>query len=183
MGFDLYMVRDPDAVPDDMPEIVKESPSYFRGVPHKAMAAAGIFGDNETEPLTTNVYPPAGMTEARWEKIFSLFDRPTEDDPPTSVRKIKPTFKELRLMQNYMNECHQYTSARCIKPGKVPLKKFAANDGFHVTAEECLVIAYRLHKYLGKTKGQPKGSEDREFVEAFAAFNELAAKYDGYEVW
>jgi hypothetical protein len=25
--------------------------------------------------------------------------------------------------------------------------------------------------------------EKREFVEAFPAFNELAAKYDGYEVW
>jgi len=40
-----------------------------------------------------------------------------------------------------------------------------------------LVIAYRLYKYLEKAKDV----EDREFVEAFAAFNELAAKHEGYE--
>jgi hypothetical protein len=179
MGFDLYMVRQPDYVPDDMPNIIKESPAYFRGVPHEAMAAAKIFSNDETEPLTTTVHPPGGMTEARWDKVYALFDRPADDDPPTSVRKTKPTYKELRLMQNYLHELDHEISARCKEPGKVPSMKFEGNDGFHVTAEECLVIAYRLYKYLEKTKNV----KDRKFIEEFAAFNELAAKHDGYEVW
>ena len=77
------------------------------------------------------------------------------------------------------DECSRQNSARCNKPGKVPSSMFAGNDGHRVTSEECLVIAYRLYKYLEKAKDV----EDREFVEVFAAFNELAAKHEGYEVW
>ena len=179
MGYDLIMVRTPDEVPDDMPDLVRESPGYFRGVPHDEMFAAGIFGDDETEHVKSTVKPPAGMSRARWEKIFFLFERPADDDPPTSVAKTKPTFRELRVMQNYFDECSRQNSARCYKPGKVPSSKFAGNDGHRVTSEECLVIAYRLYKYLEKAKDV----EDREFVEAFAAFNEFAAKHEGYEVW
>jgi hypothetical protein len=179
MGYDLIMVREPYNVPDDLPELLKESPGYFRGVPHEAMEAAGIFGCGERESFKPTVHPPAGMTKARWEEIFFLFDRPADDDPPTSVRKTKPTFRELRVMQNYVDESYRDMSVKCKKPGKVPSSKFAGNNGCHVTSEECLAIASRLYKYLERAKDV----EDREFVEAFAAFNELAAKYDGYEVW
>jgi len=41
MGCDLIMVRLPDSVPDDMPELVRESPGYFRDIPHEEMFAAG----------------------------------------------------------------------------------------------------------------------------------------------
>jgi len=140
MGCDLIMVRLPDSVPDDMPELVRESPGYFRDLPHEEMFAAGIFGDEETEPVKSIVRPPAGMSQGRWVKISDLFERPTDDDPPTSVRKTKPTYRELRVMQNYFDECSRQNSARCKKPGKVPSSKFAGNDGHHVTSEECLVM-------------------------------------------
>lgn len=177
MGFDLYMREEPTKVPRNMPKIIRESPGYFRGVPHKEMQQAGVF-DN-ADFIVIKYELPAGIKKDRWEEISYLFEHPAEGDPPTSVRKTNPTFRELRLMQNSIDKHYRHSSARSKKLGKVPWIKFAGNDGIHVRPEECLVIAFRLYKYLEKTKK----IEDRQFVREFAAFNELAAKYGGYEVW
>ena len=178
MGLDLRIVREPDIVPADLPEILRESPAYFRGVPYEALAAAGIL-DDEMESAEGPDWPPAGMTKARAEEILRLFERPCDDDPETSVIETKPTYHELRRMQKYVEESGRTLSKRSRKRGKVPSFKFLSNDGWHVVPEECLVIAYRLHVFL---EGGPQ-MEGREEVHAFAVFNELAAKYGGYEVW
>jgi hypothetical protein len=44
----------------------------------------------------------------------------------------------------------------------------------------CLIIAYRLRLYLQESA---ESDDDPAFVEAFAVFNEIAAKYGGYDVW
>jgi len=71
------------------------------------MFAAGIFAIMN-EPVKSTVRPPAGCHRVV-VKISDLFERPTDDDPPTSVRKTKPTFRELRVMQNYFDECSDRT--------------------------------------------------------------------------
>jgi hypothetical protein len=177
MGFDLIMIRKPTKVPRNVPKIIKESPGYFRGVPHEEMQAAGVF-DN-ADYISVRYEKPADIKKDRWQEVFLLFDSPADGDPQTSLRKSSPSFRELRLMQTYLDKNYRHESALSKKLGKVPWIKFAGNDGKHVRPGECLVIALRLYKYLQKTKK----IADRQFVKEFAAFNELAAKYGGYEVW
>lgn len=178
MGMDLSLVRHPDIIPPGLPEILRESPGYFRGVPWESLAAAGIL-DSDTMWPASPAWPPDGMTEDRAEAILRLFEPPCDGDPETSVVQINPTYRELRKVQQYVREHQQNLSQRSRKQGKVPAFKFGSNDGWHVTPEECLIIASRLQALL-RTDSHV---EEREFVHGFALFNEWAARHGGYEVW
>lgn len=180
MGLDLTMLRTPDEMAEDVPDLVRESPGYFRGVPHDVMNAAGIF-DEDAESLEFPDWPPAGLRKARAAQLCSLFEAPAVDDPVYSLLELKPTYRELRVMQKYVTEYGRARAVRSKKQGRVPALKFGSNDGWIVTPEECLIIAYRLRSYLAKES--PAGNDDPEWVDAFAVFNEVAAKYGGYEVW
>jgi hypothetical protein len=52
---------------------------------------------------------------------------------------------------------------RSKKKGKVPAFKFSSNDGWTITPEDCVIIAYRLLLYLAD--GSPAGTDNRNFVE------------------
>ena len=179
MGFDLSMIRPPYEIPETFPDIVRESPGYFRGVPYDTMNAAGIL-DHDAMPPAWPDWPPAGLKKARAEHLLTLFEPPAEGDRAVSLMQLKITFRELRVMQKYMTESARVYSARSKKQGRVPSFKFQANDGFHVTPEECLIIACRLQSYLADAA--PADDDDPEWVEGFAAFNQVAAQYGGYEV-
>ena len=195
------MIREPEHLPDNLPEIIRDSPSYFRGAPVQLMAEIGILDMDMDIPKGPG-WPPDGLSNKRAGDILRLFKSPSDDDPEISVLDVNPTGRELRLIQNYMDKGHKIYSARSRKKGKLPAFKFRSNDRWHVIPEECLTIAHKLYELLKRVeeaeewKGWKKWGEwekakkhkewgvwaDWEGVEAFAAFNELAAKYDGYEV-
>jgi len=207
MGLDLSMLRTPDEMTEDVPALVRESPGYFRGAPFDIMDAAGIF-DDDVEYLKFPDWPPAGLKESRAEQLLSLLEPPAEEDPVYSLLDLKPTYRELRVMQKYVTEKARARTVRSKKQGRVPALKFDSNDGWIVTPEECLIIAYRLRSYLAEespadrddqnwrdvflkaANGDPDAhdaflkaeDEDSEWVDAFVVFNEVAAKYGGYEV-
>jgi len=177
---DLTMLRTPDEIPENAPSIVRESPGYFRGVPSDTLTAAGIL-DFDTKFAKQPAWPPEGVKKRRAHQLRVLFEPPADDDPDTSVVETAPTWRELQIMQRYVSGYLRTRCTRSRKQGKVPAFKFGSNDGWIVTAEECLIIAYRLRLFLlEKSAGT---DDDPEFVEAFAAFNEVAAKYGGYDVW
>lgn len=178
MGMDLNFVRYPDVVPPGLPEILREWPGYFRGVPAEALGAAGILDSDMTWPEGPE-WPPAGMALDRAEAVLRLFAPPCDDDPETSVEEVNPTYPELRKMQQYVRQRQQGLSRRSRKQGKVPAFKFCSNDGWHVTPEECLIVASGLYALL-RTDAHV---EERLFVDAFAVCNEWAARHGGYEVW
>jgi hypothetical protein len=73
----------------------------------------------------------------------------------------------------------------------LPAKTFMHNGGDHVTATEATFIAGRLRRavadgvvgdLLSFFDDPPSGTEVRDWVDEFAAFNELAATRDGYYV-
>lgn len=102
MGMDLSMMRTPDTIPKGLPKILRGYPGYFRGVPRDAMNAAGVL-DHDTELPNHPDWPPAGLTQARAEELLLLFEEPADDDPETSVMETRPTYRELRQMQRYVD--------------------------------------------------------------------------------
>ena len=180
MGLDLSMLRHPGKIPKSFPKEVRETPGYFRGGFLVTMDVAGIF-DYDTEFLKGPDWPPPGIKEERAEQLRLLFEPAADDDPVISLIDLKPTYRELRLMQKYFTESDRTNSARSKKQGRVPVFKFGSNDGWIVTPEECLIIAIRLRLYLAE-ESHVEDEGDPEGLEAFIAFNELAAKYGGYRV-
>jgi len=178
MGMDLTMMRTPDTIPKGRPKILRDYPGYFRGVPRDAIDAAGVLDYDAGLPGGPD-WPPAGMTQARAEELLLLFDEPTDDDPDTSVMEVSPTYRELRQMQRYVDADSRTRATRSRKQGRVPWFKFASNDGWHVTPEECLIITCRLRALF---EVDEEGILQEE-AEDFAVFNELAARNGGYEVW
>ncbi|MBV1855829.1 hypothetical protein [Catellatospora tritici] len=73
----------------------------------------------------------------------------------------------------------------------VPAMNFLSNDGWHITAHEAAFIASRLRQavelrvvpdLLSFFDDRPGAADVRDWVEEFAAFNERAARRDGYYV-
>lgn len=181
MGLDLTMLRTPDGLPNNVPEIVRNLPlGYFRGAPFDAMSAADLL-DFDVGSRDLPAWPPQPLKERRAYQLLELFEQLDPEEPPTLVAKVKPTYAELRIMQKYVFDLQRMRSARSRKRGRVPAYKFLSNDGWIVTPIECLLIAFRLQVYL-KT-GARTEVEDHTYIAAFVAYNELAAKWGGYEVW
>jgi hypothetical protein len=89
----------------------------------------------------------------------------------------------LRIIEKYIAECDNRRSVRSKKRGRVLSFKFITSDNWEVTPVECLIIAYKLRLYL--MKKLPTSDDARQvykWVEAFADFNEAAARYGGYYV-
>lgn len=73
-----------------------------------------------------------------------------------------------------------FLSFRSSNQGFVPSWKFGTNDGWHVTPEECIIIADAIADTLkGWTGNNPRW---KDIVIRFEAFNRGCAKYDGYKV-
>ncbi|WP_030171759.1 hypothetical protein [Spirillospora albida] len=73
----------------------------------------------------------------------------------------------------------------------VPIDRFMSNDAWHITAREAEFIAGRLRRavelgviddLLGFYDESPGTAAVRSWVEEFAAFNERAARQNGYHV-
>jgi hypothetical protein len=149
MGFDLSMVREPFDIPDHYPDIIREEPGYFRGVPFEYLDEAGVL-DHQAKLPKGPAWPPKGLTRARATQLHRLFadeaegDSAGEGEPGGLIIQVGPTPRELRIMQRYLTAARQALSTVSRSPGKVPAFKFASNDGWHVIPEECLIIAHRL---------------------------------------
>jgi len=130
MGFDLNMVRTPDSVPDHYPEIIRESPGYFRGLPYEYLESAGVL-DHRGSCKWPNW--PRGLTRDRAERLLELFESLLDDPPPSSnapgvdLLELKPTFHEIRAMQRYVTACSRVKSTASRTPGKVLSLKFQAD--------------------------------------------------------
>src|SRR5262249_50378058 len=109
-------------------------------------------------------WPPGGLAVERAEQLRELFDAASAGDPSGdcesvgSLEELKPTFRELRTIQRYLDEEDRARSAVSRKPGKVPSFKFESNDGWHVIPVECLIIAYRLSEHLRGPEPAPASS-------------------------
>lgn len=150
MGMDLSMVRTPGLydIPSDYPKELRKYPGYFRGVPRDALEEAGVF-DHSTKVPRGPGWPPRGLAEQRARQLLELFDTQTGMlDPVPSLEELKPTFRELRIIQRHVDAANRVLSAVSKRPGKVPSFKFRSNDAWRVVPEECLVIAHRLTVYL-----------------------------------
>ncbi len=167
MGMDLSMVQSPDPgdIPNHYPQMIRECPGYFRGVPSDHLEEAGILHHSTNCPDFPD-WPPEGLTVGRAEQIRDFFDSPfmryysRESDLASSLLELGPSPRELRIMQRYLDRKNRALSMGSRYPGKVPAFKFDSNDGWHVIPAECLVIAYRLSIYLEKKLAQDRGTVD-----------------------
>jgi len=164
MGFDLSMVRTPGYrdIPDHYPKVIRENAGYFRGVPYGALDQAEVL-DHSIRCPKGPAWPPGGLTEERAEQLQDLFDPlnyDRESETVPSVEDLKPTFRELQIIQRYRDAADRVLSTISKKPGKVPSFKFGSNEGWRVTPEECLVIACRLGIYLEKMLAEEKSAAD-----------------------
>jgi len=95
------MLRTPYEIPEDVPNLIRESPGYFRNVPRDTMKSAGIFGD-DVESIKDPDWLPAGLGKARAEQLRLSFEPPADDDPVISLAELNPTYRELHVMQKYI---------------------------------------------------------------------------------
>jgi hypothetical protein len=101
-------------------------------------------------------WPPPGLSVERAEQLRDLFSpasvvyRVRESEPARTLAELKATFRELRILQRYLDAEGRVRSAVSKKPGKVPSFKFGSNDGWHVIPEECLIMASRLTAYVAE---------------------------------
>jgi hypothetical protein len=167
MGFDLSMVRTPFDIPGRYPDLIRDYPGYFRGIPFEELDEAGVLDYGMAIPKGP-AWPPKGLTAARARKLRHLFDEQIASDeepdadaadalkvqagsvngPGALLLKVNPTPRELRIMQRFLAGERQAHSAVSRSLGKVPAFKFGSNDGWHVIPEECLVIARGLAELL-----------------------------------
>ena len=179
MGLDLTMMRTPDQIPKQFPLLFRKSPSYFRGVPYEDLVAADLL-DQDCDSAMRPDWPPIGLSKARANQLQSLFEAPDEEEQTPTLVEVAPTARELRVMQEWQSATDCARSARSRKRNKVPAYKFLSNDGWIVTPEESLILAYGLIKHLeleASLAATPK------YVSQFCAFNQLAAWNGGYNVW
>jgi hypothetical protein len=80
---------------------------------------------------------------------------------------------------------------RTFLPDGVTHDRFRSNDGHHVTPDECLLIAQRLRAGLADGSAletlsffddDPPGAKARDWIAAWAGYNERAAAAGGYYV-
>jgi hypothetical protein len=161
MGMDLSMVQTPSyaEIPDHYPDDIRKCPGYFRGVPYDYLDEAGLL-DRATKCPKGPAWPPAGLPVERAEQLRDFFDPPSrgysfrQSDPVPTLAELKPTPRELRIIQRYIDQEYRVRSAVSKNPGKVPAFKFGSNDGWHVVPQECLVIACRLSTLLTKKEAR-----------------------------
>ena len=80
---------------------------------------------------------------------------------------------------------------RSENPALVPIQKFCSNDGWHVTPDECKLIADGLSKllinntsikFIDRWDGLEK-DVNREHVQDFADYCKFSADHDGFRVY
>ncbi len=194
MGFDIYMLTEPSDLGSDYQPQFPDEPQYWRfvsvgmGAMAELMYKAGVI---ETEtPMPDWPWPPEGIPEERIEEIEEWVF--ADDELET-----EPTDEEKAILRPIRAQIMSIRSTRSADSTKVPAIKFATNDGWFVSPEECQIIATGLRMAIAKSRrffglissflpskkesGISK-KEAEEWILNWAAFNELSSRYGGYKI-
>jgi hypothetical protein len=144
----------------------------------EVMTQAGLLDEQVEAPDLSAVWPPRGIDQDRAEWIAeALSDEEAQIDPPLSQR-------ELTLVRTAQEEMDKLLASRSPAIGRVPAYKFASNDGWIVTSQECELISKALTPPLDlRTDGMTdKQKEVLQIISEWSRFNAAAALNGGYRV-
>lgn len=187
MGFDLYMARPPANVSGYEPQY-EGMPEYFRVTSATmpalvaAMERAGVVDLAMPTPRLPT-WPPGRHASSSPPEDTSA--RPSVEPPSTA--------SELAILDEFRERRLEVLGARSPERSKVPAFKFASNDGWRISPEECRAIADGLTHALTmreaevldgffRAGGALSRVDARAFLDAFARYNAVAAEHDGYRV-
>jgi hypothetical protein len=142
MGFDIQMVEPPTAAEVKKAQLDHDDPGYFRfnwsAMPVMVVTMAWAGAVVEEKAPAWPAWPPKGTPDNRKELLEeSLYDKL---DPKLTVAEKKATIA-------MRGELDKLRATRSKQRGKVPSFKFAANDGYVVSAAECAIIATKLRAF------------------------------------
>lgn len=181
MGFDLHMLIEPK---------YQDAPGCYRtggaGIDMLStlMAEAGVLDSESAPPPFTATWPPQGMEESRASEVYDYLEKGEEPLTPPA------TAAELELCGQYKATHDIWAQTPSPQPGRVPGYKFATNDGWLVTPEECGLIAAAVEKLLAdlpEDLAERVGWEEStdsmiEWIEDWLDYNRVAATHGGYKV-
>lgn len=152
----------------------------------RIMRACALF-DEATPAPEEAPFPPAGLTFERALDVDAFVEAGRIPAVPVSS-------EELAIHANWAAEELGIAGYRSPEPDKVPASKFARNDNWHVTVQECALIADRLSRALLEwAQGTGPLAEAVEsvpllepdlapLVEEWVRFNREALAHGGYRV-
>lgn len=189
MGYDLHMVRTPDAVDPELANSY-DRPGYYRfnvwgmGVTVGALEWADAIHHGDAPPIPELEVP--GLDEERIHAAIEFIQAEQDDDGDDADEP--PTEAELAAARAYLRAHEEAVSASSLQEGRVGAFKFQSNDGWLVTPEECREIARKLRASADviasdyfPDAGVARADGER-WVLGFARYNEIAAEHGGYRV-
>jgi hypothetical protein len=196
MGYDMFMLRNPEAATPGYEAQDEGQPEYWRfnsaGMAGmlEIMGKAKVVDDNTTAPPMSD-WPPRGMlSEERAEELADWAWWAEEAEKP-------PTDSEIQRLKPWLDELDRWRRTPSSQKGRVPAFKFRTNDGWIVTPEECTIIADGLQSGVDRSKGllgrltgivpAPRRSgisreEAAKWILQWAGYNRAAARFGGYSV-
>jgi hypothetical protein len=178
MGYDMKMVRTPASVPAGYQPQYDGQPEYHRFNIHwmprmrDMMQRAQVLDDCGEPFELLPWWPPDGLTRERADQL--------EESPDSA------TAEEKALLAGYEETRERVLAEVSSEEGKVGYWKFCSNDGWHVTPDECRLIADKLSRNLGPDLWADLDIEAEPAREALARwidFNRLAAENGGFRVY
>lgn len=193
MGYDLQMVRAPASVDEEELPNSSGVPGYYRfnnwGMRMTVGAlewADAIHGG--AAPRFPDFPPPGVDVDRAYAALDRLSVAPgdetydeDEGDPPTDA--------ELDAVRTYKIARDLIAAKPSIVDDQVGAYKFASNDGWLITPDECRILARRLRASVDMIAEQffpdagVSAEDGRRWLLGFARYNELAAEHGGYRVY
>lgn len=192
MSYTLYLQKKPALGTDvPFPSLLKGHYPLNEVLINAFLNLMQLTGNLDTETIIDahsfdKIWIKAEMTPARIEEVGNFIYHKTPTLP-------EPSEEEITLFKRAMKEEEALLAKDSQKEGHIPVYKFATNDGWIVTPEECEIIAVSLKAKLLE--------DNRVFVEQvakmshlthrtleialidFGKFNQFAKKYGGYRVY
>jgi len=187
MGYDFKIVRKIERVPKEH-KAQGSDPSYHRfnstamGLWRVAMqewCEATYLADAPELPA----FPPTGFDDVdRAYEVHSWLDGSGHAPAPIA------TPQEIEAGKAYLAAYEDAVTRPAIRGDQVASYKFESNAGWLVTPEECRLLAAKIEpmeQQLASSFFSDAGFDDAdalEMVEAWVAYQKLAAEYGGYRV-
>ena len=144
---------------------------------YRALSTAQVL-DERSEPPNFDATLPDWLSPERVDEIMDALDFGDDPDPPVTEEE-QTAIREAQVAQQSLLEV---TSPH---PGQIPAFKFGSNDGWVITADECVIISTALKRVLGERElfnNACPTDESRTLLIQFGQYVQAAGATGGFVV-
>lgn len=193
MGYDLQMVRAPASVDEDELPNSSGVPGYYRfnnwgmRMTVGALEWADAIHGGAAPPFPE--FPPAGLDVDRAYAALDRLSVAPDDETFDEDGGDPPTDAEIEAVRIYKAARDRVAATPSIVDDRIGGYKFASNDGWLITPDECRIVARRLRERVDMIARDffpdagVSEADGRRWLLGFARYNELAAEHGGYRVY